>query len=174
VVRKDQNQLGVEPITPGTLASRFAGSSDLYGDDGRKPYHSVNFVVAHDGFTLRDLYAYNGKDNLQPWPNGPSDGGEDNNHSWDQGNVAADQPKAARNGMALMLLSAGVPMMTGGDEFLRTQFGNNNVYNLDSSSNWLNYSWSTDQTNFRTHTQRLVAFRKAHPALHGACRWCWP
>jgi isoamylase len=168
VVRKDQNQLGLEPITPGTLASRFAGSSDLYGDDGRKPYHSVNFVVAHDGFTLRDLYAYNGKNNLQPWPNGPSDGGEDNNHSWDQGNIAADQRKAARNGMALMLLSAGVPMMTGGDEFLRTQFGNNNVYNLDSSSNWLNYSWSTDQTNFRTYTQRLVAFRKAHPALRPA------
>ena len=83
--RKDQNQLGVGAVTPGQLATRFAGSSDLYGDDGRKPCNSINFMVAHDGFTLKDLYACNSKNNLQPWPYGPSDGGEDNNHSWDQG-----------------------------------------------------------------------------------------
>lgn len=166
--RKDQNQLGGATVTPGELASRFAGSSDLYGDDGRKPYNSVNFMVAHDGFTLKDLYTYNSKNNLQGWPNGPSDGGEDNNASWDQGGVAADQRKAARNGMAFLMLSAGTPMMTGGDEFLRTQNGNNNAYNLDSSANWLNYSLDTNQTNFKTFTQRLVAFRKAHPALRPA------
>jgi isoamylase len=79
----------LEPITTGQLASRFAGSADLYGDDGRKPWHSVNFMVAHDGFTLRDLYACNGKNNNQAWPYGPSDGGEDNNNSWDQGGVAS-------------------------------------------------------------------------------------
>jgi isoamylase len=79
--------------------------------------------------------------------------------------VAADQRKAARNGMALLMLSAGTPMITGGDEFLRTLQCNNNPYNLDSEANWLNYSWSTTQTNFRTFTQRLISFRRAHPAL---------
>ncbi len=167
-IRKDQNQLGVEAVTPGTLATRFAGSSDLYGDDGRKPWNSVNFIVAHDGFTLRDLYAYNSKNNLQAWPWGPSDGGEDNNHSWDQGGIAADQRKAARNGFALMMLNAGVPMFNGGDEFLRTQQGNNNAYNLDSTGNWLNYTWTTEQGWFNSFAKGMIAFRKAHPALRPA------
>ena len=97
---RHQNKLGVGAVTPGTLATRFAGSSDLYGDDGRKPWNSVNFMVAHDGFTLNDLYVRNGKNNGQAWPYGPSDGGEDNNNSWDQGGVAVDQRKAARTGLA--------------------------------------------------------------------------
>lgn len=164
-VRKKQNKLGVETVTPGTLASRFAGSSDLYGDDGRKPWHSVNFVVAHDGFTLNDLYMFNSKQNNQPWPYGPSDGGEDNNISWDQGGVAVDQRKAARTGLALMMLSAGVPMITGGDEALRTQFGNNNVYNLDSAANWLYWTRLPTEADHQAFTSRMIAFRKAHPAL---------
>ncbi len=164
-VRGKQNQLGLAVVTTAQLANRFAGSSDLYGDDGRKPWNSVNFVVAHDGFTLKDLYSYNSKQNAQAWPFGPSDGGEDNNASWDQAGVALDQRKAARTGMALMLLSAGVPMLTGGDEFLRTQMGNNNVYNLDSSANWLNYTLDSNATIHRTYTSRLIAFRKAHAAL---------
>ena len=164
-LRKKQNQLGVETVTTGTLATRFAGSSDLYGDDGRKPWHSVNFMVAHDGFTLNDLYSYNSKQNNQPWPYGPSDGGEDNNHSWDQGGVLADQRRAARTGMAFMMLSAGVPMFNGGDEALRTQFGNNNVYNLDSPANWLYWTRTQSEANFETFTRRMIAFRKAHPAL---------
>ncbi|HMW01576.1 MAG TPA: isoamylase [Acidobacteriota bacterium] len=168
VIRKDQNQMGLESVTPGQLATRFAGSSDLYADDGRKPWNSVNFIVAHDGFTLKDLYSYNSKVNNQAWPYGPSDGGEDNNHSWDQAGWAHDQRKAARNGLALMMLNAGVPMITGGDEFLRTQFGNNNAYNLDSNANWLNYTLSTDQQNFKAFTQGMMAFRKAHPALRPA------
>jgi glycogen operon protein len=167
-LRKDQNQMGVEAVTPGQLATRFAGSSDLYGDDGRKPFHSINFMVAHDGMTLKDLYSCNAKNNNQPWPYGPSDGGEDNNHSWDQAGILADQRKAARNGFAFLMLSAGTPMFTGGDEFLRTQYCNNNVYNLDSDKNWLNYALTTDQTNFKTFAQRLIAFRKAHPALRPA------
>jgi len=167
-LRKDQNQLGLESVTPGALATRFAGSSDLYGDDGRKPAASVNFMVAHDGLTLKDLYSCNSKNNNQPWPYGPSDGGEDSNHSWDQGGVPAAQRQAARNGMAFMMLSAGVPMFTGGDEFLRTQYCNNNVYNLDSNKNWLDYAWSADQSNFRLFAQNLIAFRKAHPALRPA------
>jgi glycogen operon protein len=163
--RKDQNRMGVDSVTPGQLATRFAGSSDLYADDGRRPWNSVNFMVAHDGFTLRDLYACNGKNNGQAWPYGPSDGGEDNNNSWDQGGVAADQRKAARNGLAFLLLSAGTPMITGGDEALRSLACNNNPYNLDSSANWLSWTRTTDQTSFQTFAQRLLAFRKAHPAL---------
>jgi glycogen operon protein len=168
VIRQDQNKLGSATVTPGTLATRLAGSSDLYGDDGRKPWHSVNFITAHDGFTLKDLYSCNSKNNSQAWPYGPSDGGDDNNNSWDQGNVAADQRKAARNGMALLLLSGGVPMMVGGDEYLRSINCNNNPYNLDSSANWLNWSWTTDQGNFQAFTKGLVAFRKAHPSLRPA------
>ncbi len=164
-LRKDQNKMGAENVTPGQLATRFAGSSDLYSDDGRKPWHSINFMVAHDGFTLRDLYAYNNKNNNQPWPNGPSDGGEDNNNSWDQAGIAADQRKAARNGVAFLALSAGTPMMTGGDEHLRTLNGNNNPYNLDSSANWLEWSWDSNESTFHTFTQRMLAFRNAHPSL---------
>lgn len=167
-LRKKQNKLGVDVVTMGELANRFAGSSDLYGDDGRKPWHSVNFMVAHDGFTLNDLYAYNSKQNNQPWPYGPSDGGDDNNNSWDQGGVGTNQRSAARTGLAFLMLSAGVPMITGGDEALRTQFGNNNVYNLDSAANWLFWTRSTIETNQQTYATRLIAFRKAHPALRPA------
>lgn len=167
-MRKDQNKMGLESVTPADLANRFAGSSDLYQDDGRKPWNSINFMVAHDGFTLKDLYGCNGKNNLQLWPYGTSDGGEDNNNSWDQGGAATAQRKAARNGMALLMLSAGTPMMTGGDEFLRSLQCNNNPYNLDSIANWLNFSLTTDQQNFKTFTQRLIAFRKAHAALRPA------
>ncbi|MCA9554295.1 MAG: glycogen-debranching protein [Myxococcales bacterium] len=167
-LRKDQNRMGIDAVTPGDLATRFAGSSDLYQDDGRKPYHSVNFMVAHDGFTLKDLYSCNSKDNLQPWPYGPSDGGEDHNNSWDQGGDPAEQRKAARNGMAFLMLSGGVPMITGGDEHLRTQYCNNNVYNLDSVANWLDYTLSPEQQNFHAFAQRMIEFRKAHPALRPA------
>jgi glycogen operon protein len=167
-LRKDQNKMGVENVTPGELATRFAGSSDLYQDDGRKPWHSINFMVAHDGFTLDDLYGCNNKNNGQPWPYGPSDGGSDSNNSWDQGGIAADQRKAARNGMAFLALSAGTPMMTGGDEALRSIQCNNNPYNLDSSANWLSWSWTSDQSTFKTFSQRMLAFRNAHPALRPA------
>jgi len=167
-MRKDQNKLGTDAITTGELATRFAGSSDLYGDDGRKPWHSVNFMVAHDGFTLKDLYGCNGKNNTQAWPYGPSDGGSDSNNSWDQAGVAADQRKAARNGMTFLAVSAGTPMMTGGDEMFRSIQCNNNPYNLDSTANWLSWTWSSDQSTFNTFTSRILAFRKAHPALRPA------
>ncbi|MET0981646.1 MAG: isoamylase, partial [Telluria sp.] len=160
LVRQAQNKLGSAAVTTGQMATRFAGSSDLYGDDGRKPWHSVNFITAHDGFTLKDLYSCNSKNNNQAWPWGPSDGGEDNNNSWDQGGIAADQRKAARNGMALMMLSAGVPMIVGGDEALRSMNCNNNPYNLDSSANWLSWTRTTDQSNFQAFTKALIAFRK--------------
>jgi isoamylase len=164
-LRRDQNLLGVQNVTPGELANRFSGSSDLYQDDGRAPFNSINFMVAHDGFTLADLYSCNAKNNGQPWPYGPSDGGSDDNLSWDQGGVATDQRKAARNGFAFLMLSGGTPMMTGGDEYLRSLRCNNNPYNLDSSANWLTTNWTSDQSTFRTYAQRMIAFRKAHPAL---------
>jgi glycogen operon protein len=164
-LRRDQNRLGVENVTPGELATRFTGSADLFQDDGRRPWHSINFMVAHDGFTLQDLYRCNGKNNSQPWPLGPSDGGSDNNNSWDQGGIAAEQRKAARNGMAFLALSGGTPMFTGGDEFLRSVQCNNNPYNLDSSANWLSWTWSAEQASFKTFTERLLAFRSSHAAL---------
>ncbi|MFE7171664.1 alpha-amylase family glycosyl hydrolase [Streptomyces sp. NPDC057616] len=167
-LRRSQNALGVEDVTPGELATRFSGSSDLYQDDGRAPYNSIDLMVAHDGFTLADLYRCNAKNNNQPWPYGPSDGGSDHNLSWDQGGAAADQRRAARNGFAFLMLSAGTPMLTGGDEYLRSLKCNNNPYNLDSSANWLTKDWTGDQSTFRTYVQRLIAFRKAHPALRPA------
>jgi isoamylase len=163
--RKAQNELGVVPVSVATLAMRFSGSSDLYQNNGRSPWNSVNFMVAHDGFTLKDLYSCNGTNNNQPWPLGPSDGGSTSNDSWDQGGAAADQRRAARTGLAFLMLSAGTPMLTGGDEYLRSLNCNNNPYNLDSVGNWLNYSKTTDQTNFTDFAQRMIAFRKAHPAL---------
>ena len=165
LVRQAQNKLGSATVTTGQLATRFAGSSDLFGDDGRKPWNSVNLLVVHDGFTLGDLYRCNGKNNTQAWPYGPSDGGEDNNNSWDQGGVATAQRQAARTGFALMMASAGTPLMTGGDEALRGLNCNNNPYNLDSSANWLVWTRTTDQTNFQNFAQAMIAFRKAHPSL---------
>jgi isoamylase len=113
-LRTSQNKLGVAETVPAELATRFAGSADLFQSNGRKPWHSVNFLVAHDGFTLRDLYSYNQKQNNQPYPFGPSDGGTDNNTFWDQGGDAALQRQAGRTGLALLMLSAGVPMITRG------------------------------------------------------------
>lgn len=165
-IRKAQNKLGAERVTPGDLAGRFAGSSDLFEDDGRKPWHSVNYLVSHDGFTLRDLYSYNAKNNRRAWPYGPSDGGDDHNHSWDSKGNAALQRQAARTGLALLLLSAGVPMITGGDELYRTQYGNNNAYNLDSVANWID--WVGRHAEFHRFARAGIAFRGAHPALRPA------
>jgi isoamylase len=119
----------------------------------------------HDGFTLADLYSCNGPNNNQPWPYGPSDGGSATNYSWDQGGAAADQRAAARVGFAFMMLSAGTPLMTGGDEYLRSLRCNNNAYNVDSVANWLSYTLSSDQNNFQSFVQGMIAFRKVHAAL---------
>jgi len=119
-LREAQNELGVAAVSVATLATRFSGSADLYQNNGRSPWNSVNFMVAHDGFTLKDLYSCDNPNNGQPWPFGPSDGGSTSNDSWDQGGAAADQRRAARTGLAFVMLSAGTPMMTGGDEYLRS------------------------------------------------------
>jgi glycogen operon protein len=162
-LRQAQNDLGETTIDTGQLATRLAGSSDLFGS--RSPWNSTNFLVVHDGFTLRDLYSCNSANNSLPWPYGPSNGGNPTNYSWDQGGAAGDQRAAARVGFALMMLSAGTPLMTGGDEYLRSLDCNNNAYNVDSIANWLNYTWNSDQDNFNAFVRGMIAFREAHAAL---------
>jgi glycogen operon protein len=162
-LRQAQNDLGVATITTGTLATRLAGSFDLFG--GRSPWNSTNLMVVHDGFTLNDLYGCNGTNNNQAWPYGPSDGGSTSNYSWDQGGAATARRAAARVGFAFIMLSAGTPLMMGGDEYLRSLQCNNNPYNVDSVANWMNYSWTGDQVDFNAFVQGLIAFRKAHAAL---------
>ncbi|GLQ45121.1 glycogen operon protein GlgX homolog [Dyella lipolytica] len=169
-LRQAQNELGNMTISIGQDANDFSGSSNFFQASGRSPWNSTNFIDIHDGLTLNDVYSCNGSNNSQAWPYGPSDGGISNNYSWDQGvsagtGSAYDQRRAARTGLAFVMLSAGTPMMQGGDEHLRTLQCNNNAYNLDSTANWLNYSWNTNQTNFYNFAQRLIAFRLAHPAL---------
>ena len=151
LMRKSQNKLGVETFTTADLATRFAGSSDLFQNNGRKPWNSINFIDVHDGLTLADVYRYN-------------DGGE----SWDQGGDHAAQVRAARTGLALVMLSAGTPMMAGGDEFLRSQNGNANAYNIDTAANWLNYNWSAEQKTFQAFARSVIAFRANHAALRPA------
>jgi glycogen operon protein len=168
LIRQDQNRLDVDDVTPGWLANRITGSPDLFGDDGRGPSASINYIVSHDGFTLRDLYSCNDKVNDQPWPFGPSDGGHDDNISWDHGGDEARQRQAARNGIALLMLSQGVPMITGGDEMFRTQYCNNNPYNLDSSKNWLDWSLPDARPAFAIFARRMIRFRRDHPALRNS------
>jgi glycogen operon protein len=165
-MRQAQNDLGIASITPDQLANRIAGSSDLFA--GRKPWNSTNFLVVHDGFTLNDLYSCNSPNNQQAWPYGPSDGGSSTNYSWDQGGLAPDQRSAARVGFALLMLSAGTPLMTGGDEYLRSLHCNNNAYNVDSIANWLTFDWNSDQTNFNAFARAMIAFRKSHSSLRPA------
>jgi isoamylase len=167
-MREAQNELGNMTISIGQDAQDFSGSSNLFQPSGRSPWNSTNFIDVHDGFTLNDVYYCNSSNNSQAWPYGPSNGGTSSNYSWNQGGAAGDQRRAARTGMAFEMLSAGTPLIQGGDEYLRTLQCNNNAYNLDSSANWLDYSWSTDQSNFFNFAQRIIAFRLAHPALRPA------
>ncbi len=171
VIRADQNAVGVESVTPANLISQIAGSSDLFQDDGRRPWHSINFITAHDGFTLNDLYACNAPNNNQDWPYGPSDGGHDHNLSWDHNNDRSAQRQAARTGLALMMLSAGTPMIRGGDEFLRTTQCNNNPYNVDSIASWLDYKYVESEASFLEFSKKLFQFRKAHNAFKPAFFW---
>jgi isoamylase len=164
-VRSAQNQVGVGAPTPGWLANVLSGSPNLYADDGRTPAASVNYLVSHDGFTLRDLYSCNSKNNGHAWPYGPSDGGEDNNRSWDHAGDPVAQRQAVRTGLALLMVSPGVPMITGGDELFRGLYCNNNGYNLDSEANWIDWKAVTSEAELLAFTRGLFAFRSAHPAL---------
>jgi glycogen operon protein len=164
-LRQAQNELGNQTISIAQTATDFTGSSNLFQASGRAPWNSTSFIDIHDGLTLKDVYGCNGSNNNQAWPYGPSTGGTSTNYSWDQGGAALDQRRAARTGLAFEMLSAGTPILQGGDEHLRSLICNNNAYNLDSTANWLNYNYTTDQSNFYNFAQRAISFRLAHPAL---------
>jgi glycogen operon protein len=153
------------------LATRFAGSSDLYRGSGRAPYHSINFVTSHDGFTLQDLVSYNEKHNLE---NGEGNhDGNPENLSWNCGEegpsasaeVNALRRRQVRNFAALLLLSEGVPMVLSGDEVGRTQRGSNNAYSQDNEVSWLDWRLRDRNADLFRYFSRLIGFRKAHPAL---------
>ena len=155
----------------GGIASRMCGSSDLYQWSGRLPRHSINFVTAHDGFTLHDLVSYNGKHNAA---NGEQNrDGSNDNHSWNCGEegptddpaILALREQQARNMMATLLLSQGVPMLLGGDEFLRTQQGNNNAWCQDNELSWIDWSLTETNAGFLRFTREMIHFRRRHPAL---------
>jgi isoamylase len=170
-IRIAQNELGTMTVAPSHLADKVAGSPDLYAAAGRAPWASIDFVDCHDGFTLNDEYSYDAPQDDQAYPYGPSTGGSTTDYPWDQGGAPGAQVQAARTGLALVALSAGVPMIQGGDEMLRTQYGNNNAYNLDDSAMWLDPTLATTNAAFVTWTSTLLAFRSAHPALRPAAFW---
>jgi isoamylase len=167
VFRASQNKLGYAAVTPGEVARRFAGSDDLFGSRGRGPWNSINYIVSHDGFTLRDLYSNNQPNNNQPFPFGPSSGGRSaqDEMGWDQGGDGSQQIQAVRTALAILALSAGTPMLTGGSEFYRTQHANNNPYNLDTVANWLDWDAAALQAPLTGFTRNLLRFRSAHPCL---------
>ncbi len=164
VIRRDQNRYDAEDVSPGDIVRKLQGSPELFADDGRTPAASVNFLVAHDGFTLYDLYSCDDKVNDQDWPFGPSDGGSDQNYSRDWGDAFARR-KVARSGVALLMSAAGVPMLGGGDEFLRSLRCNNNPYNLDSPANWLDWEQRETESDFADFVRSMIAFRGRHPSI---------
>ncbi len=160
-----------EPSTVGEFASRLSGSSDLYEHSGRKPIASVNFVTAHDGFTLRDLVSYNEKHN-EANGEGNNDG-ERHNRSWNCGvegdtddpKVLALRARQIRNFITTLLLSQGVPMLAHGDELGRTQRGNNNAYCQDNRISWVDWDLEGWQQELLVFTRRVVALRQEHPVF---------
>ncbi|QGF24105.1 glycogen debranching protein GlgX [Raineyella fluvialis] len=161
-----------EPATLAEFASRITGSSDLYEHSGRKPIASINFVVAHDGFTLRDLVSYNEKHNEANGEGGAD--GESHNRSWncgaegetDDAAIIALRARQERNFLTTLLLSQGVPMIAHGDELGRTQGGNNNVYCQDNETAWVDWSLGDTQKELLTFARRVVALRRDHVVFH--------
>jgi isoamylase len=158
----------------GEFGYRLTGSSDLYQNDGRAPYSSINFITAHDGFTLADLVSYDNKHNEA---NGEDNkDGTDDNKSWncgaegptEDGAIRALRQRQMRNLMATLLLSQGTPMICGGDEFGRTQNGNNNAFCQDNEISWYDWSLDDDRKRMLAFTKRVIALRKRHPALRRA------
>jgi glycogen operon protein len=160
---------GQAPV--GQFASRFTGSSDLYQADGREPFASINFVTAHDGFTLRDLVSYNEKHNEANLEDNRD--GTDDNRSWNCGvegetddpDVIALRCRQQRNFLATLLLSQGVPMILGGDELSRTQRGNNNAWCQDNELSWFDWDVDDDRRSLIDFTRRLIELRREHPVF---------
>ncbi len=155
----------------GEMGYRLTGSPDLYQHTGRRPYASINFVTAHDGFTLSDLVSYDKKHNEL---NGDSNNdGDNNNLSWncgvegptDDAQINALRERQRRNFLTTLFLSQGVPMLTGGDEWGRSQKGNNNAYCQDNEISWFDWTRDEKQNQFLQFTRRLIWFRKAHPVF---------
>jgi isoamylase len=155
----------------GEMGYRLTGSPDLYQHNGRRPYASINFVTAHDGFTLNDLVSYNEKHN-ELNGDGNNDG-DNNNLSWNCGvegptddpQINALRDRERRNFLTTLFLSQGVPMLSGGDEWGRTQNGNNNAYCQDNEISWLHWTRDEKQNQFLEFTRRLIWFRNAHPVF---------
>jgi glycogen operon protein len=163
-VKGDQGQAG-------GMGHRLTGSSDLYGRGGRRPYASINFVTAHDGFTLHDLVSYNDKHNEA---NGEDNrDGSDHNISWNHGvegptddvKITALRERQKRNFLATLLLSQGVPMLSAGDEIGRTQQGNNNAYCQDNVISWLDWSLNNLRGDLLTFTRFVAELRREHPVF---------
>jgi isoamylase len=163
-----------DPGMAGVAAQRLAGSPDVYRPSGRGPTASVNFITCHDGFTLHDLYAYNAKHNEA---NGEDnqDGGNDN-HSWNCGEegpsndpeVLSRRSRLLKNAWTVLMVSRGVPMVLMGDEFARTQHGNNNAYCQDNDLGWMNWDLLEQNAELFRFARNIIAFRMAHPVLRGA------
>ena len=158
-----------DPNKSGAMATRLSGSSDLYQNSGRRPYHSINFVTSHDGYPLNDLVSYelkhnqaNGEDNRD---------GDNNNYSSNYGvegptrrkNIVELRKRQAKNMMATLLLSHGTPMVLSGDEVLRTQRGNNNAYCQDNAISWFDWKLQERNAEMLRFTQALIAFRSSQP-----------
>jgi glycogen operon protein len=156
----------------GELAYRITGSSDLYALSGRRPVASINFITAHDGFTLNDLVSYNEKHNEANLEDNKD--GSDNNLSWNCGvegetddpEVLSLRARQKKNFLATLLLSQGVPMLLMGDEVNRTQKGNNNAYCQDNEITWMHWDFKTEDKKLLNFVRDMISFRKAHPILH--------
>jgi glycogen operon protein len=157
-----------EPNMVSALATRLTGSADLYKGSGRSPYHSINFVTSHDGFTLNDLVSYNQKHNIENSENN-HDGCNDN-FAWNCGaegptvkpDINALRRRQMKNLAALLILSHGVPMILSGDEFGRTQRGNNNAYCQDNDISWIDWNLKEENCGLHRFFRELIRFRKRH------------
>ena len=153
------------------FASRMTGSSELYGDDGRSPFHSVNFITCHDGFTLNDLVSFNEKHNEANLENNAD--GSDDNHSWNCGDEGiSDRPEVwqlrkrqIKNFLACLMFASGTPMLLGGDEFQRSQQGNNNCYCQDNELSWFDWSMLEQNQDIYEFLVKLISIRKCYPIL---------
>ena len=155
----------------GEFASRLTGSSDLYEDDGRHPFASINFITAHDGFTMRDLVSYNEKHNEANLEDNRD--GTDDNRSWNHGvegetddpEINALRARQQRNFLTTLILSQGTPMLLGGDEFGRTQHGNNNAWCQDNEISWFDWGLLEENAELFEFVQKLIVLRRAHPVF---------
>lgn len=156
----------------GEVGYRMTGSSDLYENDGRRPYMSINFITAHDGFTLYDSVSYNDKHNHNNLENNRD--GHHDNRSWNHGiegetrdpGIRTLRARQMRNLLATLLFSQGTPMICGGDEIARTQRGNNNAYCQDNEISWYDWNLTDENREMLEFTKKIIKVRREHPALH--------